>query len=185
MSLLTSQSKFKLFWFLTQGNKLQSNINCKSIQHYNSVSWNLSLHSSLVSVFISTNQIPPFLHKRWISICKQFCPGVLLYLRSPCISWSVFPLPHPSERKSPWLLPVISQIFNYSKCFSMTCWKTELHTYIIKLMHCSWFLPAHCEVVHLQNASQLILSRFHGWNLFFSLLKVWGPFSINRELWIL
>lgn len=123
MSLLTRQSKFKLFWFLTQGNKLQSNTNCKNIQHCNSVSWNLNLQSCLVSVFISTNQIPPSPHTRWISICKQLCPGVLLYLHSHCISWSVFPLSHPSERKSPWLLPVMFQIFAYSKHFSMTCWK--------------------------------------------------------------
>lgn len=185
MSLLTSQSKFKLFWFLTQGNKLQSNTNCKNIQHCNSVSWNLSLQSSLVSVFISTNQIPSFLHKRWIPICKQFCPGVLVHLCSHRTSWSVFPLSHPSERKSLWLLPVIFHIFTYNKHSSMTCWKIKLHTYIIKLMYCSWFLPAHCEVVHLHNAAQLILSRFQGLSVFFSKLKVWGPFRINRELWIL
>lgn len=110
MSLLTRQSKFKLFWFLTQGNKLQSNTNCKNIQHYNSVSWNLSLQSSLVSVFISTNKIPPSPHTRWISIRKQFCPGVLLYLHSHLISWSVFPLPHPSETKSPDCCQYVSDI---------------------------------------------------------------------------
>lgn len=170
---------------MTQGNKLQSNTNCKNIQHCNSVSWNLSLQSSLVSVFISSNQIPSFLHKRWIPICKQFCPGVLVHLCSHRTSWSVFPLSHPSERKFPWLLPVIFHIFTYNKRSSMTCWKIKLHTYIIKLMYCSWFLPAHCEVVHLHNAAQLILSRFQGLSVFFSKLKVWSPFTINRELWIL
>lgn len=96
-----------------------------------------------------------------------------------------FPLWHPSERKSPWLLPVIFKIFTYTKCFSMTCCKIKLLTYTIKLMFCSWFLPAHCEVVHLHNAAQLILPSFQGLSVFFSMLKRWGPFRIIRELWIL